>query len=78
MSAVIDFSSARFERRLAPAGNVIFAHDRFNPPHNIDLNLPSALAYWCRQFKTTPERLLDAVRAAGTNPSIVRRLLLKK
>jgi hypothetical protein len=49
-----------------------------NTPHKVDLDKPVAIAYWCRYFRTTPERLLGVVMRAGTNPSIVRRLLLEK
>jgi hypothetical protein len=47
-------------------------------PHGIDLQRPPAVAYWCRQFKTTPERLFAAVKTVGSNPSVVRKRLLEK
>jgi hypothetical protein len=41
-------------------------------PFNVSTREPAAVAYWCRHFDTTPERLLEAVRRVGSNPDIVR------
>jgi hypothetical protein len=65
------------QERTAVATNVVFAQQRFSRPHNVDLNAPSAITYWCRYFKTTPERLGETVRRVGRNPSVVQRALLR-
>jgi hypothetical protein len=41
-------------------------------PFTISTREPSAIAYWCRHFNVSPERLLAAVRRVGSNPDIVR------
>ena len=45
---------------------------RNSTPFTISTREPSAIAYWCRHFNVSPERLLAAVRRVGSNPDIVR------
>ncbi len=45
---------------------------RDSTPFTISTREPSAIAYWCRHFNVSPERLLAAVRRVGSNPDIVR------
>src|SRR5262249_55251942 len=60
-------------RRLHSFGRGMAAHlpNRYSLPHNVNVQEPSALAYWCRHFDTSAERLLAAVKKVGTNPAIV-------
>jgi hypothetical protein len=45
---------------------------RNSTPFTISTREPSAIAFWCRHFNVSPERLLAAVRKVGSNPDIVR------
>ncbi|HEY2396665.1 MAG TPA: DUF3606 domain-containing protein [Rudaea sp.] len=49
-----------------------FKAPRSSTPFTISTREPSAIAYWCRHFNVSPERLLAAVRRVGSNPDIVR------
>ena len=51
---------------------VAFQAARNSTPFTISTREPSAIAYWCRHFNVSPERLLAAVRRVGSNPDIVR------
>lgn len=53
------------------AATISGAH-RYIAPFNVSTREPAAIAYWCRHFNTTPERLLDAVKRVGSNPDIIR------
>jgi hypothetical protein len=45
-------------------------------PFNVSTREPAAVEYWCRHFDTSPQRLLEAVRRVGSNPDIVRLLII--
>lgn len=71
MGTVVALAAGRVNRMPlnASAG---YLPNRFSIPHDVNVKQPSALAYWCRHFDTSVERLLAAVKKVGTNPSIVR------
>ena len=62
------------ERMPRQAGRVMPVVERSGScaPFNVSTREPEAIAYWCRHFNTTPERLLRAVRRVGSNPDIIR------
>ena len=55
-----------------PSAVTLSGAHRYVAPFNVSTREPAAIAYWCRHFNTTPERLLDAVKRVGTNPDIIR------
>ena len=55
-----------------PTGRKYLQAARHCAPFTISTREPSAIAYWCRHFGVSPERLLAAVRRVGSNPDIVR------
>jgi len=71
MGMVIELAT---ERRRAPLqdSKLVYLPNRHSMPHNVNVEDASAVAYWCRHFDTTAERLLAAVKKVGTNPAIVR------
>jgi len=71
MGTVIELANER-KRASLPDNKLVFLPNRYSTPHNVNVNDTSAIAYWCRHFDTTAERLLAAVKKVGTNPAIVR------
>ena len=69
MATAYDRISVRSDRSGAAA---FFNANRHMAPFNVSTREPASIAYGCRHFHTTPERLLDAVRRVGSNPDIIR------
>ena len=70
MGTVVEL--AGLARGMSPRGTLSYLPNRYSQPHNVNVHEPSAIAYWCRHFDTSVERLLAAVKKVGTNPAIVR------
>ena len=71
MGMVVELGAER-KRAALPDNKLVYLPNRFSMPHNVNVQEPSGIAYWCRHFDTTAERLLAAVKKVGTNPAIVR------
>jgi len=71
MGMVVELALER-RRSASPDNKLVYLANRHSMSHNVNVQEPSAIAYWCRHFDTTAERLLAAVKKVGTNPAIVR------
>lgn len=68
MATAIESISSRNDNRLGLFGSA----NRYCTPFNVSTREPAAVAYWCRHFNTSPEKLIAAVRKVGSNPDIIR------
>ncbi|HEY2397013.1 MAG TPA: DUF3606 domain-containing protein [Rudaea sp.] len=64
-------------REEMPTGNVGSAPVQMRRRAIVDLNAPGQMEYWCKVLGTTPLRLYCAVDEVGSDPTAIRRFLMR-